>query len=296
MALAGKAKEKVDRTMLGNPSDNLYSEIKGLRSIGKEGRRKALGKAEAIALLKGSLQRRTPYNPRSDEAKADFKGDDRPAQWIHGHLSQDSRESWPKIDGNARTRALHKLAGMTDTMVDPDTNKRYYLLHRGVGPNEKSKFVNEETNTAHHKGLYSWTPDHSVATSFSNDPNANHTLSSWVHEDDIHAVPFQTGLHRPSRGGGPPSHEGLSRRIKDEREVIISNSGHRQLIDADEAFRTSIPHSKYRSDEGETTRAVKAPDGYSDDVEQASINTRINQKMDKSEAVAKLRSLRKDKQ
>ena len=252
-------------------------------------------KSEAITKLKelskGSAQRRMPFNPRSEESVESFKGSNKPREWIHGHLSQDSRASWPRIDGNARQRALHKLSGMTEVKKDPETGKRSFLLHRGVSPGEKNKYVNEETNTTSHKGITSWTPDHSVATQFSNDPNANHTLSTWVHEDDIHAVPFQTGTHYFQ--GKKHSHEGLSRRLKDEKEILVDMKGNHRLEDPDVAFKAAIPHSNYDSLEGETTRPVQANDGYFDDKEFASLNTRINQKMKKSEAIAKLKELSK---
>ena len=239
---------------------------------------------DSSALEKGSFQRRKPYNPRSQESIDQFKGSNKPREWIHGHLSQDSRESWPRIEGNARDRALHKLSGMTETKVDKE-GKRTFLLHRGVGQGEHQNKIDHDTNTAKHKGIWSWTPDHAVATGFSNDQHMNRTLSAWVHEDDIHAVPFQTGTHAfGSRFGRKKhAHEGLARRLKDEKEIMITSNGNRQLEDPQTAFKLSIPHSGYDSAEGETRIPVTAADGYNDDVEQASLNTRINQKIAKSD-------------
>ena len=53
LKLANKGKEVVDRAVIGNPSDKLYSEIKSLREIGRKGRK--YSKSEANIKLRSRI-------------------------------------------------------------------------------------------------------------------------------------------------------------------------------------------------------------------------------------------------
>jgi GNAT superfamily N-acetyltransferase len=247
-----------------NAEDFLAASEKTYMGLGS-----ALKKA-AIDLAKGSLQRKTPFNPKSQELPEEL------ANWIYGSGSPEDRKKIPRIEGNARARALHKLSGMTDVKID-ENGKRHYLLHRGVGPTEYKKYVDEESKqTKHHTSpdlqMSSWTPDHSVAYNFSNDPSGNHVISAYISEDDIHSIPMQTGVKFKGK------HQPLSSRLKREKEVIVNHTKPHKLLDKETAFKLSLPHSSYEALRGDTVRDVQGSDGYYDKIDVSNVNQKINEK------------------
>jgi predicted GNAT family acetyltransferase len=136
-------------------------------------------------LAKGSLQRRNKFNPNKD---VEYKDASKLSYWQEGG---GTREELPKIEGNARVRALHKLHSKTEVRKHPKTGERMFLMHRGAG--EFNNRIPHEFNKT------SWTPDYSVAQSFSKQDDANDSVkrgkiySAWIPESAIHAVPAQLG-------------------------------------------------------------------------------------------------------
>lgn len=146
-------------------------------------------------LTKGSLQSRLKYNPNKisqDEAQ-------RITDW---QKNRGDRNSIPKLDENGRQRALMRLGRLTEVRRDPETGKRLFLLHRGMGEEERGSSIGQ----GHHMQLErkSWTPRKSIADSFArryseesgqkiHDAKKSKAVSAWIHEDDIHSYLPQTG-------------------------------------------------------------------------------------------------------
>lgn len=145
-------------------------------------------------LMKGSLQRRNPFNPKSKENEITTS---KQRRWTHDE-EDDDRQTLPKMKGSARLRALNKLMAQTHVRKDPSTGERLFLMHRGMGT--------EEFNGSHSNGIAqyekgvktSWTPNREVADTFghqsskpalSDSSRRNRTVSAWIPESAIvHSV------------------------------------------------------------------------------------------------------------
>ena len=175
-----------------NPKNTVYAEQKaGLMPDWTHSSERPLGKSE---LQKGSLQRRTPFNPLRDQPQApqlnlihDWQGG--------GYGSRLSREHIKRDEGVARDRFLHKLSARTSSRHSKDGG-REFLLHRGMtGPIllpqgiDHNKYVSYDENS-------SWTPDHEVAKRFAYNTNTQQPdslESAWIHENNILTMPNQYG-------------------------------------------------------------------------------------------------------
>jgi hypothetical protein len=144
-----------------------------------------LPKKEA-SLEKGSKQGRTPYNPR-----AETEADPNLGQWIHG-ADPKMREKSIRVEGNARTRMLHKLYGQTDARKAKDGGVEF-LLHRGMSPKEQTSTLNQKDQIVNHPATSSWTPKLDVATQFA-DYSKTAPVSAWVHQNHIRTSPHQLGF------------------------------------------------------------------------------------------------------
>lgn len=137
-----------------------------------------LGKGE---LVKGSLQRKTPYNPADDQHSA--IGD-----W-QNYADPADRDKIPRLEGNGRARALHGLHSRTASRRNPATKEREFLLHRGYGP-ELQLRDGGVTGTSR----LSWTSNLSTATNFGR--HGSGVVSAWVPESGIHHVLRQVNGRR----------------------------------------------------------------------------------------------------
>lgn len=142
------------------------------------------------SLIKGAMRRLKPFSPPTPSGSIN----DMPIQQerestANWQSNRGSREDVPQIDPNAKARALNKLMGQTKHKVD-DQGKRHFLLHRGMGPSEVYRNVGKGNVT--HDKTSSWTPTHRTADLHAeNYDGAN--ISAWVHEDNIHAIPYMLG-------------------------------------------------------------------------------------------------------
>jgi len=144
--------------------------------------------AKKSELAKGANQRLFPYNPgqtpRKDRAKVEA--------WQE---EKGSREKLPELTGNARIRALKKLAALTKWRRNPNNGEAEFLLHRGAGP--------QEDQSSHKDSMTSWSPKHDVANGFAHDYLAEkgpetpvderNIFSHWIPESAIHHIPIQVG-------------------------------------------------------------------------------------------------------
>jgi len=228
-SLAGKAKEKIDRTSLGNPSDNLYSEIKSLRNMQRKGAR--MGKSEAAKLLKGSLQRRNPFNPENvdPDERYDVKS------WTD---SYGDRADIPQMQPEAKQRGMHKLHGLTQSRQN-ESGEMEFLLHRGMNHDEHEAIQTYGTGDS----TSSWTPHVGIAQDFAShyqdqfDPPSK-VVSAWIPESQIHHIPNTIGGKRYPEGNISNSNH------SHEQEVIVKphrfNTVDYQQPDSDDTINSRI--------------------------------------------------------
>lgn len=155
-------------------------------------------------LEKGVARKIAPYNPENDHNTKNSQG------WVIGE-EQHERDLMPRMEGAARFRGLNKIRGATQTRINPATKEREYLLHRGMGDNEKHD---------PEPGRTSWTPNYRTAIDFASkygmgdgdEPSFSdsHVVSSWVPESKIHAFPFMHGNTEKMR------------KFRDEFEVVVN--------------------------------------------------------------------------
>lgn len=132
---------------------------------------------------------------------------------VHGDFSD--RDFMPKMKGEHRDAALADLKSKTQVRQNKDTGKTEYLLHRGVG--EQEAWAHDDNDISDNT---SWTPHHHVAHDFSRKYNSSdsrkahqdRTLSAWVPEEHIHAIP----AHNLD-----PKHDFYDK-LKGEHEVVVS--------------------------------------------------------------------------
>jgi hypothetical protein len=187
---------------------------------------KQLIKSE-LPLEKGSLQSRTKFSPKGSLSEPHREA---MSTW-QGAPSADragNRENLPNMEGSSRERALHKLSGQTKTKLIG--NKRHFLLHRGMSPEEHSSSV--KNGTVNHPAQHSsWTPKQNLANNFANpySKTPGKTVSAWVHEDNVHTVPKQFGA--VDRDYAAASGE-RSNRMANEHEVIVK-PGHSSKVESE---------------------------------------------------------------
>jgi len=140
-------------------------------------------------LMKGSFQRRNPFNPVKDVSP-----DERHAvEYWQG--SGGERHKVPEMSEAVKKRALRVLHKKTDVRRHPETGERMFLLHRGVSDYENKKGKLDSKS--------SWTPDYKVAARFatqylgagasgSSIPKPT-VWSAWIPESAIHHIPAAVG-------------------------------------------------------------------------------------------------------
>ena len=153
------------------------------------------------SLEKGAARKLAPYNPNKENIELT-------QDWVNDS-NHKARENLPPASGAARFRALNKLRGATKTRLNPETNEREYLLHRGMSNHERDSPEPAKT---------SWTPDYNKAYSFASDYNdddehgygPSHVVSAWIPESKMHAFPFMHGNNKKVRG------------FRNEFEVVVN--------------------------------------------------------------------------
>jgi 8-oxo-dGTP pyrophosphatase MutT (NUDIX family) len=141
-------------------------------------------------LQKGAMQRLAP-KPKYIDPEADF--------WVAGGSGRDTMSP---MDPDTRTRALHRLHGMTKVRRNPKSGEREFLMHRGMGLKEYGR--NIKNNSYQNNGRTSWSPKLSVGEKFAQyydeyapdqdienaEPTARaRVVSAWIPESHILAVP-----------------------------------------------------------------------------------------------------------
>lgn len=159
------------------------------------------------ALNKGVMQRIAPISPVD---KVKYSAQAKHIQpWIRGKAPDHSiRETVDRLDGPARTRALHKLHKITQVRKNPNTGEREFLLRRSMSNNEFD---------AHNKGAIkqktSWTPYNETGSNFEDEGDYDRVVWAWVPEKHIHHIPIAVS----KRG----QDEHLDSLIEKEHEVIV---------------------------------------------------------------------------
>jgi predicted GNAT family acetyltransferase len=183
-------------------------------------------------LQKGSFQRKNPINPKQDSYRM---GASQISLWQHAGWKDNSGKSGiPRMEGNLRNRALHKLSGMAESRINPKTNKRQFLLHRIMSDEEAIKTIKGKTVKAPrvlkkdqkiYSPLTSWAANMDGINAVMEDAKNKKTpeghyknlVSAWVDEDHIHHMPMMLGNVNKWGGwekGPNPYHA--------ENEVILS--------------------------------------------------------------------------
>jgi len=170
-------------------------------------------------LEKGAMKRH-PFNP--EEAK-DTHLASTLGRWQEGS-KHTARQDIPRMEGNARTRALHKLSSQTKVKNVPGGGN-YYLLHRGMGETEANIAVKD--GKAIHAKVSSWTPRKDLAEKFAHeytgdwrrgDESRGLVASAWVHENNIHSIPSQYGSYKEEGADRKPGRN----QHAIEREVLVA--------------------------------------------------------------------------
>jgi len=158
-------------------------------------------------LRKGSLQSKFRFNPKSyAKDPKNLDNMDRVFAWQgYGYKPQKHREAIEPIQGNARFRALHKLAAATKVRRAADGG-REFLLHRGDrGVRLLPALPKGMSNDTHvsHSTRSSWTPKYHIAANFGFSPatGATNVDSAWIHENKIVTSAKQYGNTAAYLGG-----------------------------------------------------------------------------------------------
>lgn len=177
-------------------------------------------------LEKGVMRRIAPFNPK----QVDPLHQERVGRWTNAgydvpHEDED-RQMIPRLEGNARARALHKLTGMTQSRRNPQTGEREFLLHRGMREEEHGKHV--KGTAATYPKVTTWSASQDVAHQFGSEANWPtregehkpnlHLVSAWVPESKVHHLPMMLG-----RLGGELEDHGPGKfQRREEHEVLTS--------------------------------------------------------------------------
>jgi hypothetical protein len=167
-------------------------------------------KEQIERLEKGSLQRKTPFNPKevSSEIREPIE------EWIWSGKQSD-REKIPRQEGNVRQRGFHKLHGLTDVKTHPETGERMLLLHRGMGEDEFGGLMDSGFDKQY---TSSWTPKLSIAQEQA-DNNKGLVLSSWIPESQIQSSLSAYGETEESRSKFIDPESSMT---QEEHEIIVN--------------------------------------------------------------------------
>lgn len=205
-------------------------------------------------LMKGSLQRKHPFNPQDVDEDERFATE----SWTIGQdLYDNRRDKVPAMTGNDRVRALHRLHSVAPSRRNPDTGEREFLLHRG------QTHADIESGELGDSGYASFTPMPMRAIGFAKEGVDNlldnlgdlfdngthpflHTIkdfsddmdrvksaakqhfgkvfSAWVPESAIHSIPNQWGSVLYENINDKKGVPGPQYR-NDEHEVIVKTPG-----------------------------------------------------------------------
>lgn len=212
----------------------------------REGRIRLLGKAEDLQKM-GAMNRLYPFDPTKD--RMDPETEKRVAQW-QGHAKDRHRQQgFAHMEGPARARALHNLAGKTKVRMS-DAGQREFLLHRGVSPEEHAG-ATTEAGIVNHDKYSSWSPRYEIASHFSDRyaaPGTRHTLSAWVPESAISMIPKQYGNISPkvqisglSSMNKPSSVPIGENRYADEHEIMVAPNHRSKRADPEDVASMSNP-------------------------------------------------------
>lgn len=219
----------------------------------------SLQKTEELA--KGVKQRLWPYNPA--ETPIPHKED--VDMWIDasqtGFAPQSRRESMPRLEGNARMRAMHSLSGNTKTRWNPETKEREFLLHRGMSGDEYHNNVDETDESVSHPHKTSWTPKLMGAVGWMENygdigESNPKVASAWIPESKIHHIPLQIGSVTPP-GVGPSERA-------NEYEVVVDPGTH-QLAHKDDV-KSADPTEKPSDINAKISRKLASNEYIFDDL------------------------------
>ncbi len=171
---------------------------------------------------------RPRFDPRSEWSSP--SGEDR-STWLSDtsspHEAEQAKQRIPRMEGEARNRALSKLTGSTEHRRNPASGKVEFLLHRGMSTGEAEKTTKDGNSLYSHGSRTSWTPNLDVAhrQAFYEEPRGK-VVSAWVPEEALH-----TSMRQFS---GPTSEIKALTRKEDEWIVSHGHSPHEvhQVSDA----------------------------------------------------------------
>ncbi len=155
---------------------------------------------------------RYPYDPAED---ADWREVTYSHKTQHGKYASANRAAIPRMEGNARVRALHKLAAKTE--VRRGREGREFLLHRG-DDNHQVAWPGWQVT---HPFFTGWSPYEDIARGF------GRVNSAWVKEQDIHTIPKQLGRTSPykdldMKDPTKPKWKLGENQYADEYEVVVA--------------------------------------------------------------------------
>jgi 8-oxo-dGTP pyrophosphatase MutT (NUDIX family) len=180
-------------------------------------------------LNKGAARRLYgPFKPHSELTTDAAKNVER---WTGGTSGEtfagyDPRAKIPDPSKHAKLRMTNKLAGRTESRINPNTKQREFLLHRQLSQSEmdkyhkNGKFFNQQTHSSWTPFLTNITESSGIYPKSSFDPedsqSYNHIVSAWIPEDKIKSFLPQYGQFIEKQKVGP-----LSSRAAKEQEVIV---------------------------------------------------------------------------
>lgn len=206
-------------------------------------------------LMKGSLQRKMPFNPLSQSARQTQREQ---REWTENE-DMDVRENVSKIGGNPRLRALNKLAAKTHVRKHPETGERLFLMHRGMGENEY-KHRHKDGATNYPKGeRTSWSHDRAVAAGFGTGFVESTAPGSDVSAANVSAwIPESALVHNPNQFNAPSE-----KAIADKKRYPDSKNADRSLpeklegewiVQHDQPFQHAHPKFLDQSNKDERIR------------------------------------------
>lgn len=234
----GKAVISVRRDLEANP-------------IAKLRQRAAIAKAE---LKKGVMRRRAPFNPAKDPSASEHAQirewqdyspnissyDEQLQQEIPSapELMHEEREKISQMHPHAMARAIHKLSRLTQSRINPKTNEREFLLHRGMSQDEMGETLKSGIINHGHKS--SWTAHKPKAEDFAQEYGGK-AVSAWVPQSKIAHMPMMYG--QQTQVFKHP----LFNPFRDELEVIVHPEHRSEVHSVGASKEASSIHSKISS-------------------------------------------------
>jgi hypothetical protein len=168
-------------------------------------------KKREVIMMKGAMKRLAAYDPSKDINVEDHKAIE---NWTQGDETH-YRDDIPAMHPNAKTRALHKLSGVTQVRRHPETGERMFLLHRGMDMHElKQNHTNGQSVYGPKTKTTSWTPHYDIADNFARDrerPEDGRVVSAWIPESGIHHIPNATVIPDENK------------QFRNEHEIIVTH-------------------------------------------------------------------------